>query len=532
MPRAVPEQQLDIVLKFGGGLHTRAGEDTIDETECVAGENFRLDLENNDFRRREAFDLVGMAPNGGRINGFAQLIKADGTKSTLVQSGTKVYEWDGTENGFTDTGVTVNASARLRGNPFTQYWALDDLVIITDLGLVEGVKTWDGTTLSNMTHNLGGTFIAKYGFVSNERAFFANVISNSTATPHMIVGSTRSDNEVLSVSDRPSSALSAEDPFFLLSPDLKPINGLVEAFGFTTFSTEDGSIFNLSGGDATDFAIGELYPGSAASGDESMAFVGDDIWYGRRGRIESLRATNAYGDVEPYDPSVPIQDQIVGKSGWVVLFNSQLQRVYVMHDDQGELYAYYKPMRESGKSGWIKYTTNHSSGFNWTAQMPMLSPAQTDDSEGVYFGDATGNIYLLEGSGTAGDGGTADITASRTSKLYSMPLDAGSYQIEGWLKYHKSEAATVDITFLHSGEQVFDAPISIDIAAPSGAAHFGGTNYFGGEVFFGVLGEDRVTREVFAAPSGSNEIQIKTEISGTSTFRINDVGIRFVASSS
>ena len=78
MPRPVPEQELDIVLKFGGGLHTRAGEEAVGDTECVAGKNFRLDLENNEFRRREAFDLCGTTPNGiGICNAWGDLIVRD-----------------------------------------------------------------------------------------------------------------------------------------------------------------------------------------------------------------------------------------------------------------------------------------------------------------------------------------------------------------------------------------------------------------------------------------------------------------------
>lgn len=534
MPANVPPQELDVVVRFGAGLHTRAGEDTVGETECVAGQNFRLDLENQEFRRREPFDLVGQAPNGAQINGFAQLIKTDGTKSTIVQAGTKIYEWDGTLNGFTDTGASVSANARLRGDPFTAHWPLStEVVLISDIAFVEPVKQWDGTTFADVSHNLTGDFKAKYAYVSNERAFFAHVSSNSVDTPHMLVGSQRSDYTTLSVSSRPASAANAEDPFFLLAPDLKPINGLVEAFGIVVFSTENGSVYKLTGQDKTDFAIGELHPRSGASGDESMVFVGDDIWYGRRGRIESLRATDQFGDVEATDPSVPIQDQIQNRSDWTMLYNAQLQRIYAMHGDQGELWMYYKPLRNQGelKSPWVPYTTNHSSGFNWTAQMSMICPEASNNCESIYFGDASGNIYQLEGSGASGDGGSENITASRTSKLFVLPLDAGMYQVDGWLKYHKNEAATVNITLLHAGEQVFDAQTSLGITAPSDVAHWGGDHYFGGETYFGIFGEDRVVREPFAVPAGSNEFQVKVEIEGTSSFRINEIGLRFHASS-
>ena len=42
-----------IILRFGGGLHSRANEDEINPRECTKGENFRLDLENTDFRPQE-----------------------------------------------------------------------------------------------------------------------------------------------------------------------------------------------------------------------------------------------------------------------------------------------------------------------------------------------------------------------------------------------------------------------------------------------------------------------------------------------
>lgn len=533
MPARVPEQELDIVVKFGAGLHTRAGEESVDEAECTDGQNFKLDYENNEFRRREPFDHVGTVPNGQPIYGFAQLKKSDGTKSTLIQAGTKVYEWDGTMNGFTDTGVTVSSNARLRGHPIAHKWPLStEVVIITDLGFTEPVKKWDGTTLSDITFSgVSGDFIAKYCFVSNERAFFGYVSSNSTDTPHLLVGSMLSDYTTLSVSSRPSSGATAADPFYLTTLDLKPINGLVEAFGKIAISSKDGNIFVLNGQDKTDFAVSELHPQSGANGEEAMVFVGDDIWYGRRGRIESLAATDAYGDVEPYDPSVAIQDSIAGKAGWVSAYNSQLQRVYFMHDDMEELWVYYKPLRGTNKSPWIKYTTTHDSNFTWTAQMMMFAPTSADDSEYLYFGDSSGNIYQLEGTGSSGDAGTDTIVADRTSKLFSMPLDAEMFQVEGWIKYHKLEDATVNIYLLHAGQQVFDAPISVNIAAPTGADYFGGDVYFGGDFFFGIPKQNRVVREIFAAPSGSNEVQVKVEVDSNAEFRINEIGLRFNASS-
>ena len=47
MAKAFKEQDTEpLVIKFGGGLHTRASEDEIDAREAADGANFLLDLEN------------------------------------------------------------------------------------------------------------------------------------------------------------------------------------------------------------------------------------------------------------------------------------------------------------------------------------------------------------------------------------------------------------------------------------------------------------------------------------------------------
>jgi len=102
-----------IVVPFGGGLHTRAFAQDIDERECHAGQNFKLDPQDRSFKSREPLDLVGTAPNAGQINGFASLLKSDGTVAMLVQAGDTVYDWDGAST-FTSKG-TVRSSARFRG---------------------------------------------------------------------------------------------------------------------------------------------------------------------------------------------------------------------------------------------------------------------------------------------------------------------------------------------------------------------------------------------------------------------------------
>src|SRR3990167_1546263 len=317
MIKKIGPEEINVTLKFGGGLHTRASEDEIDAREASAGQNFLLDIENRELRNRPPFDLIGTVSNASEIRGGGSLLKSDGTVSTLFQAGTAVYEWDGL-TAFTSKG-TVNATAKLRGHWRTHNWTLDDKLLLTDLSLVEVIKEWDGTTLSSTTFTnqaaaAFGSFYAKYLTVSNERAVFAHVRDPSQITPHMMVGSLRGNYTQITVADRPASSLSEEDPFFLLSHDLKPINGLVEAFGSTIISTEKGRLYNLTGSSAKDFAFSDFYPGSAASGVESLSYVGNDIVYGRQGRIESVKDTDRFGDSEADDITAMVADAKIGRA--------------------------------------------------------------------------------------------------------------------------------------------------------------------------------------------------------------------------
>lgn len=531
MVARLPPQEDAIVLKFGGGVHSRASEDEIDPRECHDGQNFILDLENREYRNRKPFDLAATAPNGGQINGFITHQASDGTISFGVQAGDTIYEWDGLSN-LTEI-ATVSSSARLRGR-LEHNWNLDDKVLITDLALEETVKEWDGTTFQDVafTDENGsgfGDFFAKYCEVSKERAFFGHVKDAGATNPHMIVGAERGDFTVITVAQRPASGLGEADPFFLLTPDLKPVNGLLEAFGLFVISSENGSMFHLTGESAQDFAFDELYPRSFASGDESLAFIGNDVAYGRQGRIESIRDTERFGDVEADDLSVQILDQVESFSDWTTVYNSRLSRVYFFPDEQSECWVYQKALRGTELSPWSKWTTQHPLAFRPTTVMNMLDPV--DGLEYVFMGDSDGNIYRLEGTGEGGDGGTADINVSRTSALFSAPLNAEAYDIEGWVKYRKGEAATLTLTFLYAGDVAFDQPVTIELPEITNRPVYGGGLFYSDGNYYGTAFSGRLVRKKFYPGGQSSEFQIRAEINGTTDWQINEIGIRFRAAS-
>lgn len=415
MVERVGPKDVDIVIKFGGGLHTRAPEDEIGDREAADGVNFDLDAENSDLRPRPPFDLLGTAPNAGSIRGGGSFRKADGTVKAFFQAGNTVYDWDG--DSFTASPVldTVNANAKLRGHWRSHSWDLDALLIVTDLALLEPVMEWNGGTgasdwidvafRSSPSTAFGSAVHAKYASVSDERLFLYNIKNGSTNLPHMIVGSQRSDYEEISVSNRPASSLGEADPFFLLTPDLRSINGAVEALGARVVSTNHGRAFNIEGASAKDFAIKEFYPGSAASGDESLAYIGNDIIYGRQGRIESVRDTDRFGDTEADDLTKAVLDQVKGFTSWTTVYNSRLNRVYLFPGNGSEVWVFDTVTRDGEQSPWMRWRTSHPLAFQPTFVMSMLDPL--DGLEYVFMGDASGNVYRLEGTGSFGDGASA-----------------------------------------------------------------------------------------------------------------------------
>jgi len=463
---------VDFQLLFGAGRNTQARTEDVADTECADGENFDVTLSDAGFQPRLAFDKVATATNTGSIRGYAQLTKQDGTLSTLIQAGSTVYEWDGTSGGFTSVG-SCNANSRLRG-PESANFTLSDVVIITDLQKQTVVKTWDGTNFSTMTTGLGADFFAKYCLVQNERAIFGNVKSG-TDTPHLIAASEVEDNTNLSLSSKPASGATAADPWYLPVQDLKPINGLFDAFGVLGISTEKGRLWKLSGQDKTDFAIQSLYRGSAAAGDEAVSNAGNDVIYGRVGVIESLAATESFGDVQTDDLSRWIKPEVEDITDWTVVYDQRLQKIYCFPDGVGEVHVLNKNLLGSGLSPWTKYTTNDPLDFQPVTAWCMKHP--TSGIDFVYMGDSTGNIYQMEGSGGQ-DGGTANISAWRRSRLFKSSLD-GVSNVTGFVDYLKNTAAhDLILTFEHQGTNILDQSVTVSIPALTTGAVYGGSYHY------------------------------------------------------
>ena len=515
-------------LTFGRGVNAAVRAKDVDVSECVRGENFDLDIDFAGFRRRRAFDLVGTAPNGARINGFAQLETADGDITTLVQAGGTVYSWDGSST-FTEVG-TVSTAARLRG-PREHIWTLTDTVIITDLAKVEPLKEWDGTTFQSVPHSLSGDVYAKYALVDNERLFLANVRTGSTDTPHVLLASAMEDYTLLDNATRPLEAAALGSAWYLPINDFKPINALFEGIGSIGLSTSGGRLYRLLGSNKFDYELAIFYPGSAASGDEAIVNIGNDVLIGRAGHIDSLSGTQNFGDVETDDVERWIQPLVKDTTSWTMVYDPRLQKVFCVPDGGNLIWVLHKSVlaKQDGGSPWAKWTTAHSSSFQPTTIMSLKRPSDALDV--VYFGDSAGNIYQLDGDGGQ-DGGSSDITAYRESGLLSPPTKdptsaPGVFEIAGYVDYRRLSTSTLSLTFQHAGTSILNQPITLNLPASDTFSVYGGAAYFGGSFYYGDQFANRIARQTFGPAGESSGFQLRAEIAGANEFEIDEIGIRY-----
>ncbi len=374
-------------------MNARQRSADINIQECTEGQNFDLNFQSSVLAPRQGFSLVAVAPNGEPIRGIIQLVKPDGTLSTIVQAGGTVFAWDGAD-GFTEVG-TVSPEARLRG-PVDSNFTLDAFIIITDLAKVENVKKWNGETFQDLEHNLGVDFKAKYVTVQTERAMFFNVKTGTVDTPHVILASKQRDSEVLTSTTRPAAAASAEDEWFLPTPDLRPINGVVFFAKTLLFSTERGRLYALKGliaGADTDglpfTSIEDFHAGSAVSGDEALINIGNDVAMGLPGRIETLSGVLEFGDAETNDASWWISPLLDGTFGvtvtsWAIAYDQTGQRVFCFPNTGDEAWVLhksilFKPSKVAGTndkvSPWSRWVApGVVGGFNPTAIGNIFDP--------------------------------------------------------------------------------------------------------------------------------------------------------------
>lgn len=522
------------VLRFGGGLN-QLGDESIDPQECTTGENFLLNLDSQDYLPRPGFAIKGTATNAGAVRGIMQLITRADVDTTLIQAAEKVYLWDGS-TGWTDKTPTastpVNTNSLLRGT----YWSLDDLLVITDVSGNSPVWQWDGTTMTEMTHGIAGVteLRARFSVVWQNRVWLFNINTDGSLNPHMILASEYENYDNFDTAVTPTgTALTYSDPFFLLTPDLKPINAVATFFDTILVSTTDGKMFKLSGTDATDYAIQEYYSGSSACGLESMANIGNDVvWLrSRGGKIERLTATANYGDAASDDISLKIPNEVADCTGALVIYDQRNQRVAFFPAEGGKILLYDKYVSERSElSPWMKWTTQMTSNLDVEAAAFLRRPGLTTYS--VYFGGPAGQVYDMNGTSSS-DAGSVLIKTTRRSMLISEANTMNQF-IEGRIHYRRKAVNNLLMEFEWTDEQA-DTLSTVSLKARStseGTIFWGAIGgpdeqpaYWGGDYYWntGGIAEDRVSTAGFSAVGKGPSFFLTLTVNTDDDWHINKI---------
>lgn len=347
------------------------------------------------------------------------------------------------------------------------------------------------------------TLYAKYGAVHNGRLWLFNVTTDTTDTPHLMVASAFENIVSFDTAARAEDGtVTSDEAFYILTPDLKPINGVAQFNKELVVSTVDGKLFRLTGNDATNYRWVDYYSGSAAIGTETMVNFGNDVALMRKGgRIDTLRQTDASGDVTVDDISRWIPKTTRGLTDALAVYDNDYQKVYFFV--QSKILVLYKEhLYGSQTSPWGMFKTELDFSFNTSAAVRIRRPGDTAYS--VYVGGTAGEIYDLNGVGD-GDSGSTGVQVKRRSKLIE-DLDTKMGLLNGAVQYRRKGQVDLNMSCDWSEEyNVTTATVSLKGRGASDPAspYFGGEFYFGGEIYFnsGFVFEGKPTTQRFS-PAG------------------------------
>jgi hypothetical protein len=403
-------------------------------------------------------------------------------------------------------------------------------MIITDLDKKTELRQWDGSDFTTFGTNLVNPF-AKYCVSWNNRIWLFNLTENGVDLSHVILASAWQDPTNLNTSIRAGDTTFADgdEAFYMTSPDLKPINGVALFKSTIIFSTVEGKLYKITGTDSTNYAITQFYGGSAVIGDESLANIGNDVTFMREGGvIESLIATETFGDVGADDLSKWIPDSINGLAGCRTVYDQSRQKVYYF--TKNKCLVLFKNILPSGRSPWGLYRTEMSNKLNASSALYMKVPGES--TWAVYWGDSSGNVYKMDSSNSDGDGGTEDIFSIRKT-YYLDGRDVGInprlQKVTGRLKYVRIKEVECVLTFdygddLHNASSVMTLKGADTTDTGKYYAqniYYGDTNYYNTGFTFA----SRVSSKGFSPTGRGPGFFFSTEVNSKLAFRIMEIEI-------
>ena len=453
--------------------------------------------------------------------------------STDISKLTPIMAWDGTsltrhKTALTDGGgVSVTGITQTAGVATATYGAVHGKAIgdlVTFIGAspaaysaefeVLSVPTTstltfaiDSGTASPATGTITAdgevTLYAKYSVVHNGRLWLFNVTTDSTDTPHLMVASAFENIQSFDTALRAGDVgATSDDAFYILTPDLKPINGVAVFNKELVVSTVEGKLFRLTGDDATNYAWVDYFAGSAAIGTETMCNFGNDVILMRDGgRIDTLASTDKYSDVTVDDISRWIPSTTRGLTDALSVYDNDYQKVYLFV--QSKILVLYKEhLYGSQTSPWSVFKTGLNFQFNTRAAVRIRRPGLSSYS--VYVGGNDGSIYDLNGVGD-GDAGTINIQVKRRSNLIE-DLDTKMGVLFGSVQYRR--VGLVDLNLSCDWSEEYNVTTSIVSLKGRGldnpaSPYYGGGFYYNDAAYYnaGFAFEGKPTKQQFS-PAG------------------------------
>ena len=408
-------------------------------------------------------------------------------------------------HGYTSGDLVIHADA-----VETEYNIEAEITVLTTTTytyVVAGSPTTPAT--GTITHDFGVELYAKYAIVHNSRLWLFNVTTNdgtASDTPHLMVASAFENIESYDTTARAEDGtLTGNEAFYILTPDLKPINGAVSFNKELVISTSDGKMYRLTGNDSTNYRWVDYYAGSAAIGTETMVNYGNDVAFMKKGgRIDTLVATDRSSDVSVDDISRWIPIQTKDLSDAMTVYDPDYQKVYFFVADK--VLVLYKDILIAGGgqiSPWSVYKTDLAFGFNTTSVKRLRRPGEASWS--VYIGDNAGNIYDLNGVGQ-GDSATTEIKTVRRTRLIDE-MDTYAKIIFGRITYRRIGSCQINLKFDWSNSFAESTAI-ITLKGPDvgdSATYYNDAGYYNGAYWYneGFLFNEKVAQQNFS-PSGRN----------------------------
>jgi len=520
-------------LTFSGGINEN-DETVIQPDECISGFNFELGFGDSHKSPRPPVDLKGIAPNSVETTGILQLVRRDDTETTLSVNGAKAYLWDGSSS-YTEQGTDFFNAGSL---PRAVSWDLDQYIVISDLNKLTPLSQWDGTTLITQPHNISGVtdLYASYAIEHLNRIWLFNIRADTSELPHVILASDFETPTIFNTGARgtaqdPNSVVTENDAFFLTVPDLRWINGVVLFNKQLVISTRLGRLYKLVGTDSTNFNFVDYYAASDATGVESIANIGNDVAYMKRGgNIERLSDTQRSGDVDTDDISRFIKTSVKNLQDSITVYDQKNQKVFFFVKDK--ILVFFKDMIGRGGEGgqyspWSIYETDSAnldaSAFNFNTKVAVYIRIPGTKIYSVYFGDPDGGIRDLNGI-LDGDNG-ALIRVERTSRLFELGKKKNS--VTGRIQYRRKLKTDLSIFFDYA-ETYGLTNVVVPLKGPtSGGDYYNTDSFYNADNYYNtrVLGGEDIATVGFSPSGSGTAVRIITQLSVLNDFQIDQIDL-------